>query len=150
MFQVYSKLIIKLHTHTHTHLYILHACVCVHACCVHSQSYLTLCDPVDCSPPGSSVHGISQVRILEWVAISCSRRSSQPKNWTWVSCPSCIGGRILHHLRYLGRPYTFVRTYIYIYMYKFSEPFPLLIITNTEYISLCYTVRPCCPFILYK
>jgi len=47
---------------------------------------LTLYDPRDCSPPGSSVHGISQARILEWVAISFSRASSQPRDWTRVSC----------------------------------------------------------------
>ena len=40
----------------------------------------TLCQPMDCSPPGSSVHGIFQARILEWVAISFSRRSSQPRD----------------------------------------------------------------------
>ena len=40
------------------------------------------CDPMDCSLPGSSVHGILQARILEWVAISFSRGSSQPRNWT--------------------------------------------------------------------
>ena len=44
------------------------------------------CDPMDCSPPGSSVHGIFQARILEWVAISFSRGSSRPRNWTRVSC----------------------------------------------------------------
>ena len=44
------------------------------------QSCLTLCDPVDCSPPGSSVHGILQARILEWVAISFSRISSRPRD----------------------------------------------------------------------
>ena len=43
-----------------------------------AQSCPTLCDPLDCSPPGFSVHGISQARLLEWVAISFSRRSSQP------------------------------------------------------------------------
>ena len=43
-----------------------------------AQSCPSLCDPVDCSPPGSSVHGILQARILEWVAISFSRESSQP------------------------------------------------------------------------
>ena len=43
------------------------------------------CDPMDCSPPGSSVHGISQARILEWVAISFSRGSSRPRDWTCVS-----------------------------------------------------------------
>ena len=42
------------------------------------QSYWALCDPTDCSPPGSSVHGILQARILEWVAISFSRGSSDP------------------------------------------------------------------------
>ena len=52
---------------------------------VHAQLYLALCDPVDCTPPGSSVHGISQARILEWVAISFSRGSSWPRDWTCIS-----------------------------------------------------------------
>ena len=43
------------------------------------------CDPMDCSPPGSSVHGISQARLLEWVAISFSRGSSQARIQTQVS-----------------------------------------------------------------
>ena len=51
-----------------------------------AHSCLTLCDPVDCSPPGSPVHGIFQARILEWVAISFSRGTSQPRDWTRVSC----------------------------------------------------------------
>ena len=55
-----------------------------------SQSCLTLCDPMDCSLPGFSIHGILQARILEWVTISFSRGSSQPRDWTWVSH---IGGR---------------------------------------------------------
>ena len=46
----------------------------------------TLCDPMDCNLPSSSFHGIFQARILEWVAISFSRRSSQPRDWTQVSC----------------------------------------------------------------
>ena len=46
---------------------------------------LTLCEPMDCSPPGSSVRGILQARILEWVAIPFSRGSSQPRDWTQVS-----------------------------------------------------------------
>ena len=53
----------------------------------------TLCDPMDCSPPGSSVQEISQARILEWVAISFSRGSSWPRDWTQVSC---IVGGLLH------------------------------------------------------
>ena len=51
-----------------------------------TQSYPTLCDPMDCSLPGSSVHEILQARILEWVAISFCRGSSQPRDWSWVSC----------------------------------------------------------------
>ena len=54
--------------------------------CLVAQSCLTLCDPMDCSPPGSSVCGISQARILEWVAISFSRGSSWPRDQTRVSC----------------------------------------------------------------
>ena len=51
-----------------------------------AQLCLTLCDPKDYSPPGSSVHGISQARILEWVAMSFSRGSSQPRDQTFFSC----------------------------------------------------------------
>ena len=49
-----------------------------------SQSCLILCDPTDSSPPGSSIHGILQARIVEWVAFSFSRGSSQPRDWTQV------------------------------------------------------------------
>ena len=59
--------------------------------CLVTQSCLTLCDPMDCSLPGSSVHGILQIRILEWVAFSFSRGSSQPRDQTQVSC---IAGRL--------------------------------------------------------
>ena len=55
-----------------------------------AQLYLTLCDPIDCSLPGSSVHGALQARILEWVAMTFSRGSSWPRDPTWVSC---IAGR---------------------------------------------------------
>ena len=47
--------------------------------CVRAQSCLTLCNPTDCSPPGSSVHGILQARILEWVAMPSSKGSSLPR-----------------------------------------------------------------------
>ena len=50
-----------------------------------AQSCLTLCDPMDCSPPGSSVHGIFQAAVLEWVAIFFSRGTSQPRDRTRVS-----------------------------------------------------------------
>ena len=64
--------------------------VCVHAKSL--QSCLTLCDPMDYSLPGSSVHGILQARILEWVAMPSSRGSSPPRDRTQVSCGSCIAG----------------------------------------------------------
>ena len=57
-------------------------------------SCVTLCNTMDCSPPGSSVHGILQARILEWVAVSFSRGSSRPKDRTWVSY---VGREILYH-----------------------------------------------------
>ena len=53
--------------------------------------------PMDCSPPGSSVHGIFQARVLEWVAISFSRRSSGSRDQTRVSWVSCIGRWTLYH-----------------------------------------------------
>ena len=69
-----------------------------------AQLCLTLCNPMDCSLPGSSVPGIFQARILEWLAISFSRGSSQLRNQTRVSCISSIGRQILYHWHHLGRP----------------------------------------------
>ena len=60
---------------------------------------------MECSPPGSSVHGILQARILEWVAISSSRGSSQPRDQTHVSCVSFIGRQILYQLSQQGSPH---------------------------------------------
>ena len=65
--------------------YQIHCVLCL------TESCPTLCDPVDCSPPGSSVHRILQARILEWFAISFSRGSSQPRDGTQVS--DIAGGR---------------------------------------------------------
>ena len=56
-----------------------------------TQSCLTLCDPMDCSLPGSSVHGLSQARILQWVAIPFSGGSSQLRDRNPISYVSCIG-----------------------------------------------------------
>ena len=64
-------------------------------CCLVAKLCPTLCDPIDCSPPGFSVHGISQAKILEWVAISFSRGSSWPGDRTRVSC---IGRQVLYSL----------------------------------------------------
>ena len=62
------------------------------------QSCLTLCNPTDCTLPGSSVHEILQASILEWVTISSSRRSSQCRDLTCASCSSYIGRWILESL----------------------------------------------------
>ena len=72
--------------------------------CVNAQSCLTLSDPMDCSPQGCSVLGIPQARILEWVAISSFRKSSWPRDRTWVSCDSYIGRWILYHLSHMRSP----------------------------------------------
>ena len=56
------------------------------------QLCLTLCNPIDCSPPGSSIHGILQARILECVAMSSSRGSSRPRDQTCILWNSCIAG----------------------------------------------------------
>ena len=68
-----------------------------------AQSCLTLCDPMDRSLPGSSVHGIFQARVLEWVAIFFSKQSSQPRDRTWVSTLQAdvllsepLGGQVSH------------------------------------------------------
>ena len=60
------------------------------------QSCPTLCHPVDYSPPGSSVPGILQARILEWVTVLFSRGSSQPRDRTHIYI-SCIGRQVLYH-----------------------------------------------------
>ena len=61
------------------------------------QSCLTLCDPTDSSRSGSSVHGILQASIVEWVAMSSSRGSSQPRDQNCVSYVSCIGRQVPYH-----------------------------------------------------
>ena len=62
--------------------------------CWVTHSCLTLCHPMDCSLPASSVHGIFQPRLLEWVSMSYSRGSSQPRDWTRISCVSCTGRQV--------------------------------------------------------
>ena len=72
--------------------------------CVKSlQSCPTLCDPMNCNLPGSSVHGILQARTLEWVAMP-SRGSSQPRDQTHISSVSCTGRWALYHQHHLGSP----------------------------------------------
>ena len=69
----------------------------MYVCAKSLHSCLTLCHPMDCSPPSSSVHRILQARILEWVTMPTSRGSSRPRDWTHVSYVSCISRRVLYH-----------------------------------------------------
>ena len=71
-----------------------------------TRSCLTLCNPVDCSLLGSSVHGISQEKILEWVAIPFSRGPSQPRDQTLLAAESLPLG-------HLGSPYSFFRLRVF-------------------------------------
>jgi len=59
---------------------------------------------MDCGPPGSSVHGILQARILEWVAMTSSRGFSLPRDQTHISHTSCIARQVLYHYQYLKDP----------------------------------------------
>ena len=83
---IYVYMCMYTHIHVNMHAKLLPSCP-------------TLCNPMECSPPGSSVHGIFQARILEWVAIPLSRGSSQPRDQTQVSCI-----QILYHLNQQGSP----------------------------------------------
>ena len=97
---------------------------CAPACSV-AKSSLTLCDPMACSPPGSSAHRISQARILEWVAISYSRGASLTQGWN----PSLLLGRqILYHWATRG--------------YCWKVEIILMVISYTSQILSPYTAPP--------
>ena len=73
-------------------------------CCIFSYfGQVWLCNPTDCSLPGSSVHGIFLARILEWIAIPSAKGSSWPRDLTHISCVSCIAGEFLT-TEPLGKP----------------------------------------------
>ena len=89
--------------------------------CTVAQSCLTLCNPMDCNPLGSFVHGVFQSRMLEWVSVSSSRGSSWPSDPTCISGVSCIGRCILYHwaawgalsLPIVAKNYSFCRKHLY-------------------------------------
>ena len=93
-------------------------------------SCVQLCDLMDCSLPGFSVHGIFQAGILEWVAISFSRGSSRPRNRTHISC---IAGQILYQLIHLGSSQVMSREFLLCAYHQgllprpdcYTFPFPL-------------------------
>ena len=68
------------------------------------QLCLTLWDPLDCSLPGTFVHGVLQARVLEWFTLPFSRGSSHPRDRTHISYISCIDRRVLYHWCHLGSP----------------------------------------------
>ena len=82
MVLIHSQIFFPLHVE-------MHACVLSHFSCI------WLCDTMECSPPGSSVHGFLLARKLVWVAMPSTRGSSQPRDWTCVSCVSYIGRWVL-------------------------------------------------------
>ena len=79
-----------------------HACMCAQLL----QSFPALCNPMDGSPPNSSVHEISQARILEWIAMPSSRGSSQPRSWACICCVSCIAAGFFT-IEPLGKPISY-------------------------------------------
>ena len=95
------------------------------ACAKSLQSYPILWNCMDCSPPGSSVHGILQARILEWVTMPSSRGSSWPRDRTHVSYVSCISRQVLYHWHHQGRGLhinkaTVIHTTKYSHAYNFN------------------------------
>ena len=99
--------------HNHVSQLLIISIIYIHVCAKSLQSCLTLCNPMDCSPPGFSVHRIFQARILEKVVISSSRGSSWPGDRTHISC--IAGG--FFTVEPSGKPYT----YIYPLFFRFSS-----------------------------
>ena len=131
---------------------IIYICVCICACSV-AQLCMTLCDPMDCSLPDFSVHGTSQSRILEWVAIFFCRRSSWPRNQT---CVSCLAGRFFI-TELPGKPlhiYKSLHICIYIHISMLCEAICICVyphIHTCVYIYVCVCVCVCvCTECLYS
>ena len=107
-----------------------------------AQSCPTLCDPMDCSSPDSSFHGILQARILEWVASPFPRGSSQPRDQTWVSC---IAGRFFT----IWATRKCINTYIGIYPYiEIKQMGVIPYIKFHNHLFALYTTRR--PFLVNK
>ena len=92
-------------------------CVCVCACVLVTQSCPTLCNPMDCSSPGSSVHGTLQGRILYWVAIPFSRVSSQSRDWIQVSRNAGKDLDMTEWLNWTDIYFGFFLVFIYLFIY---------------------------------
>ena len=101
--------------------------------CMLSRFSLTLCNPMDCSPPGSSVDGIRQGRILEWVAMPSSRGSSQPRD----SCRSCMKVKMPSRVRLFATLWTVAQG---IFPTKASNQHLLQVLHESEDAQLCPTL----------
>ena len=113
----------------------MHVCMYIdrHICTrMHAQSCQTLCNPVDYSQPGSSVHEISQARIMEWVAISYSRGLSQPRDLTRVSWVSCLDRWIFYHCTTWEVPiHTQIHTHTHTHTYTYTHTHNWITFLNT-------------------
>ena len=89
--------------------------ICMHVC-MRARSLQSCCDPMDCNPPGSSVYGILQARILEWVAMSSCRGSSWPRDQISIS--------------YQKPPYTHTHTHTYVHIYTHRASQVALVVKN--------------------
>ena len=148
-----SKLLYNYHYFLSPKLY--HPKLKLYILCLVTQSYLTLYDPIDCSPSGSSVHGISQARILEWVALPFSRGSSWSREKTQVFC---IAGRfftilatfhnikcVLIMFRHSPKHHKYSRTYtakIQFYGSRFSESWSYF--QDSRSCGSWYSLHPSC------
>ena len=100
-------------------------------------SCVQLCNPMDCSQPGSSVHGVLQTGILEWVAMPSSSGSSWPRNQTRVSYVSCIGRWVLYQQSNLGSPYIWYIILIKL-LFKKTMMFHVSTINLWDNLFLCF------------
>ena len=114
-------------------------------CAKSLQLCSTFCNPTDCSPPGSSVHGILQARTLEWVAMPSFRGSSQPRDQTCSFCSSYIVGKFFYHWATRRSPKgkyyipKIFRNHCYLYCHYFSKlPAP-----DSLGRTCLYSRRPC-------
>ena len=142
------------HTHTHTHARALpgthlswsygespFSITTIFYADIHAQSLQScpaLCDLMDYRPPSFSVHGILQARILEWVAMPSSRRSSQPRDQTCISCIFCIAGRFFT-AEPLGKP---IGIYTLAYLFLFWFPCQDISFTRTGTLSTVPSPMP--------
>ena len=102
------------------------ACMCAKSL----QLCLTLCKPMHCSPPGSSVHGIFQARILDWTAMPFSRGSYQPRDRTHISYVSCIGRWVLYQTNVTRRG---LQQLGHMALKTFSHIYPQIVVNATLY-----------------